>query len=186
MNQEIPSEIEVYAMPERSLVCMESVGQLIGGREIQLQYIAWITSMLRLEHDIALSPDSVNQLMDEIISDWSLYSGRQGRFFLAYIGKIVGGMAGIKHVSKDVCELKRLYVSPLYRRVGLGKSLVERLLATARILGYSKIRLETLDYMVEAVRLYESLGFVRTPEFTGAEGRAYGIQEHEIYFALNL
>ena len=64
--------------------------------------------------------------------------------------------------------------------------MVERLLATARILGYSEIRLETLDFMVEAIRLYESLGFVRTPEFTGSEGRGYGIQEHEIYFALNL
>jgi GNAT superfamily N-acetyltransferase len=173
-------------MPERSLVCIESVGQLSGGKEIQLEYIAWIDSMLKLEHNIILSTDSINQLMDEIISDWSLYSGRQGRFFLAYVGKNVGGMAGIKHVSKDVCELKRLYVSPLYRRVGLGRSLVERLIAAARILGYSKIRLETLDFMVEAIRLYESLGFVRTPEFTGAEGRGYGIQEHEIYFAMDL
>jgi GNAT superfamily N-acetyltransferase len=186
MNQEIPSEIEVYAMPERSLVCMESVGQLSGCREIQLEYIAWINSMLKLEYNINLSTDSVNQLMDEIISDWPLYSGHLGKFFLAYIGKSVGGMAGIKHVSKDVCELKRLYVSPLYRRAGLGGSLVARLLAAARILGYSKIRLETLDFMVEAIRLYESLGFVRTPEFAGAEGRGYGIQEHEIYFALEL
>jgi GNAT superfamily N-acetyltransferase len=186
MNQDIPSEIEVYAMPERSLVCMESIGQLSGGREIQLEYIAWIASMLKLEHDIALSSDSLNQLTDEIISDWPLYSGHLGRFILAYVGKNVGGMAGIKHVSKDVCELKRLYVSPLYRRVGLGKSLVEQLLAAARILGYKKIRLETLDFMVEAIRLYKSLGFVRTPEFTGAEGRGYGIQEHEIYFAMDL
>lgn len=78
---------------------------------------------------------------------------------MAYIGNSVGGMAGIKHVSRNVCELKRLYVSPLYRRVGLGRSLVERLLAAARILGYSKIRLETLDFMEAAIRLYESLGF---------------------------
>ena len=173
-------------MPERNLVCIESVGQLSGCREIQLEYIVWINSMLKLEHDINLSTDSVNKLMGDIISDWPLYSGRLGKFFLAYIGKSVGGMAGIKHVSKDVCELKRLYVSPLYRRVGLGKSLVEQLLSAARILGYSKIRLETLDFMVEAIRLYESHGFVRTPEFTGAEGRGYGIQKHEIYFAMDL
>jgi ribosomal protein S18 acetylase RimI-like enzyme len=165
---------------------MESVGQLSGGREIQLEYIAWIISMLKLEHGIVLSTDSVNQLKDEIISDWPLYSGRQGRFILACIGKNVCGMAGIKHVSKDVCELKRLYVSPLYRRVGLGKSLVERLLSAARILGYSKVRLETLDFMEAAIRLYESLGFVRTPEFTGTEGRGYGIHDHEIYFSMDL
>lgn len=173
-------------MPERTLVCIESVGQLIGCREIQLEYIAWIVSMLKREHGISLPADSINGLMDETISNWPLYSGRLGRFFLAYIGKSVVGMAGIKYVSRDVCELKRLYVLPLYRRVGLGRSLVERLLAAARILGYGKVRLETLDFMPEAIRLYESLGFVRTPEFEGTEGRSYYIQEHEIYFALDL
>jgi GNAT superfamily N-acetyltransferase len=173
-------------MPAISLVCIESVGQLSGGRQIQLEYIAWIDSMLKRKHGVNLSADSINQLMHEIMSNWPLYSGHLGRFFLAYNGKNVGGMAGIKYVSRDVCELKRLYVSPLYRRVGLGRSLVERLLAAARILGYSQVRLETLDFMLDAIRLYESLGFVRTPEFKGAEGHGYGIQEHEIYFALDL
>jgi GNAT superfamily N-acetyltransferase len=142
--------------------------------------------MLKRKHGISLTVDSINQLMDEVMTDWPLYSGHQGRFFLAYIGKSVGGMAGIKYVSRNVCELKRLYVSPLHRRVGLGRSLIERLLSGARILGYSKVRLETLDFMEAAIRLYESLGFVRIPEFEGTEGRAYGIQEHEIYFSIDL
>ena len=173
-------------MPERTLVCIESVCQLSGCREIQLEYIAWIDSMLKREHGISLSADSINGLMDEITSNWPLYSGHLGRFLLAYVGKSVVGMAGIKYVSRDVCELKRLYVLPLCRGVGIGRSLVEQLLAAARILGYSKVRLETLDFMPEATRLYESLGFARTPEFEGTEGRSYYIQEHEIYFALDL
>jgi GNAT superfamily N-acetyltransferase len=173
-------------MPERNLVCIESVGQLIGCREIQLEYISWIVSMLKREHGISLPADSINGLMDETTSNWPLYSGRLGRFILAYIGKSVVGMAGIKYVSRDVCELKRLYVLPHNRRDGLGKLLVERLIAAARILGYGKVRLETLDFMSEAISLYESLGFVRTSEFEGTEGRSYCIQEHEIYFALDL
>jgi putative acetyltransferase len=146
-------------MPKRRLVHIECIGHICDCEDIQLEYIAWIDSMLKREHAISLSANDLRQLMDEVMSDWPLYSGRLGRFFLAYIGNSVGGMAGIKHVSRDVCELKRLYVSPLYRRVGLGRSLVERLLAAARILGYSKIRLETLDFMEAAIRLYESLGF---------------------------
>ena len=173
-------------MPERNLVRIERLVDIVETREIQLEYIAWIDSMLKREHGISLTADSINQLMDEVMTDWPLYSGHQGRFFLAYIGKSVGGMAGIKYVSRNVCELKRLYVSPLHRRVGLGRSLVERLLSEARILGYSKVRLETLDFMEAAIRLYESLGFVRSPEFEGTEGRGYGIQEHEVYFSIDL
>jgi ribosomal protein S18 acetylase RimI-like enzyme len=173
-------------MPERSLVRIERLAHIAESKEIQLEYIAWIVLMLKRKHGISLTADSINQLMDEVRTDWPLYSGHQGRFFLAYIGKSVGGMAGIKYVSRNVCELKRLYVSPLHRRVGLGRSLVERLLSEARILGYSKVRLETLGFMEAAIRLYESLGFVRTPEFEGTEGRGYGIQEHEIYFSIDL
>jgi GNAT superfamily N-acetyltransferase len=173
-------------MPERNLVRIERLGQIAETREIQLEYIAWIDSMLKRKHGISLTADSINQLMDEVMTDWPFYSGHQGRFFLAYIGKSVGGMAGIKYVSRNVCELKRLYVLPLHRRVGLGRSLVERLLSEARILGYSKVRLETLDFMEAAIRLYESLGFVRTSEFEGTEGRDYGIQEHEIYLSIDI
>jgi GNAT superfamily N-acetyltransferase len=176
----------VYEMPERRLVRVERLEHIAESKEIQFEYIAWIDSMLKCKHGIRLTANSINQLMDEIITDWPLYSGRHGRFILAYIGKSVGGMAGIKYVSRDVCELKRLYVSPRHRRAGLGRSLVERLLLGARILGYSKVRLETLDFMEAAIRLYESLGFVRTPEFEGTEGRGYGIQDHEIYYSIDL
>jgi GNAT superfamily N-acetyltransferase len=186
MKQAIPSKSEVYEIPQRRLVCIESVDQLSGCKEIQLEYTKWIVLMLKREHGIILSSDNINLLMDEVRFNWPLYSGCLGRFFLAYIGKSIGGMAGIKYFSADVCELKRLYVSPLHRRVGLGRNLVERLLAAARILGYGQVRLETLDFMQEAIQLYESLGFVRSPEFVGTEGRGYCIQEHEIYFLLDL
>ena len=186
MKQAIPSKTEVYKLPQRRLVCIDSVDQLSCCKEIQLEYTKWIASMLKREHDISLSSDNINLLMDEIRFNWPLYSGSLGRFFLAYIGKSPGGMAGIKYISTDVCELKRLYVSPMHRRVGLGRNLVERLLAAAHILGYRQVRLETLDFMLEAIQLYESLGFVRSPEFAGTEGRGYCIQEHEIYFLLDL
>jgi putative acetyltransferase len=175
-----------YSMPVRRLVRVEGFDHVIGFREIQLEYISWLDLMLNREHGISLTADSTDQLMAEITSNWPLYSGCLGSFFLAYIGENVGGMAGIKYVSKEICELKRLYVSPHYRRVGIGSSLVERLLIVARKLGYSWVRLETLDFMEAAIRLYESYGFVRAPEYEGTEGRGYGIHDHEIYFSKGL
>lgn len=176
----------IFAMPNTHLLCIEYVDRIRCSKAIQLEYVAWIDSMLKCKHGISLTADSINQLLDEIMNNWPLYSGHQGRFFFAYNDKSAVGMAGIKFVSRNVCELKRLYVSPNHRRIGLGRALVERLLFEARILGYSRIRLETLDFMEAAIRLYESLGFVRTHEFEGTEGRGYDIHDHEIYFALDL
>ncbi|OJK04572.1 hypothetical protein ASPACDRAFT_56038 [Aspergillus aculeatus ATCC 16872] len=58
------------------------------------------------------------------------------------------------------CEMKRLYVSPEARRMGLGKALVEAVVQRARELGYQAMRLDTLRSMEGPLRLYRAAGFV--------------------------
>jgi len=56
-------------------------------------------------------------------------------------------------------EMKRLYVRPAFRKYGIGKKLVEQLIAIAVTAGYRTMRLDTLKKLLPAIRLYESLGF---------------------------
>jgi GNAT superfamily N-acetyltransferase len=70
------------------------------------------------------------------------------------------GCVGLRPLAADgCCEMKRLYVAPSRRRHGLGRALVEAILAEARRIGYREIRLDTLPNMVEALQLYEKEGF---------------------------
>ena len=56
-------------------------------------------------------------------------------------------------------EVKRLYVQPAHRGGGWGRRLAETLMADARAIGYTELKLDTLDWMADARRLYAGLGF---------------------------
>jgi len=76
------------------------------------------------------------------------------------------GMIGLKPLAPDIAEIKRLYVVPEARGLGLGKLLAERAIAEARAKRYARVRLDThRPSMGAAIALYRSLGFSETPPY---------------------
>ncbi len=69
------------------------------------------------------------------------------------------GCAGVRRLDDNYCELKRMYVKPGNRGLGIGRLLLDQCLVHARGLGYSAIRLDTLPSMQAALRMYREAGF---------------------------
>lgn len=83
-------------------------------------------------------------------------------YLVATIAEEIVGGSGIAafNGSKEVCELRKLFLLPKSRGLGLGKKLTEDCLAFAKSKGYVNCYLDTLKSMTSAISLYEKLGFI--------------------------
>jgi putative acetyltransferase len=93
------------------------------------------------------------------------YSPPGGVLLLAVEETTTLGCVALRQVGEGVCEMKRLYVRPQGRGRGIGRALAVEVISEANRLGYTTMRLDTLDWLVEAIHLYESLGFKRIPAY---------------------
>ena len=107
------------------------------------------------------------------------YIEPRGALLIATIDGIPAGCCALRPIDNvdyaNACEMKRLFVRPEFRRLGLGRHLAEGIMELARIAGYDCLLLDTLDDMETARALYQELGFEEIPPyyFNPIEGAHY-------------
>jgi putative acetyltransferase len=125
-----------------------SAGDIAEARRLLEQYEASLDVDLRyqgFEEELAGLPGA--------------YAPPRGRLLLAVDGSAPAGCVALRPLGDDVCEMKRLYVSPAARGRRVGRLLAETVIREARLIGYCRMRLDTLPSMKEALALYRALGF---------------------------
>ena len=93
------------------------------------------------------------------------YATPHGCLLLASVDGRAAGCAALRPHGAGSGEMKRLYVRPEFQGQGIGRSLAKAVIEQARVIGYGSLLLDTLPSMAGALRLYESLGFVRRPAY---------------------
>ena len=92
------------------------------------------------------------------------YAPPSGRLLLADVDGNTRGCIALRPLASasggPIGEVKRLYVQPAARGIGLGLRLARTLIAEARAIGYRELKLDTLERMREAQALYAHLGFL--------------------------
>lgn len=87
------------------------------------------------------------------------YVAPRGGLWLAAHDDVGVGCVALRPLDASTAEVKRMFVDEAWRGRGVGRALMETVVAAARARGYATLRLGTLDDMKVAQRLYESLGF---------------------------
>jgi GNAT superfamily N-acetyltransferase len=89
----------------------------------------------------------------------------EGAFLVAYLDDLAVGCGALRRLDETTAELKRMYVNPSVRGRGIGRALLDALEGEARVLGVTRIVLETGTRLVPAIKIYEAMGYVRIPLF---------------------
>jgi putative acetyltransferase len=132
-----------------NLVQVESAAQVEEARALFQEYAGWLGLNLcfqNFEGELAELPGK--------------YAPPEGRLLLAMDDERLAGCVALRKLDQESCEMKRLYVRPEWRGVGLGRRLAETIIEEARAAGYKRMLLDTLpSQMKEALRMYRSMGF---------------------------
>ena len=147
----------------------ENEQDFLDAKALILEYVTWL--------NVDLSFQNFDQ---EMATLKEMYSKPTGALFLAMSNNKAIGVVGLRKFSDKECEIKRMFVQPNNRGLGIGKLLITNCIATAKVLKYDTLKLDTINLMKSAIKLYKENGFKEIPAYR------FNPDAGARYFELNL
>lgn len=125
------------------------------------EYRAWLVNHWReTQSDDRILQIGLGYLDSEIETLPGAYVPPRGALALATKRGAPAGCGALRPVDDTTGEVKRIFVRPAARGVGVGHRIARALLRRAKALGYARVVLDTLPTMTNAAELYRKVGFI--------------------------
>ncbi len=148
------------------------------------EYLEWLNDRLRREYGIEFD---VEAMVQSDLSDPCKFHPPRGRFYLAQYRSDIAGVGCLKKLEEGVGEIQRMYVPPNFRRKGVGRVILNRLIKEARSIGYRRLRLESLEFLEAAHSLYRSAGFHEIDRYADNSMKSYQDAENlDKYYSITV
>lgn len=136
-----------------------SLADLDAVRNLVRSFIAWHRE--RHVQDLALIDSYFDPAAfdDELAGLPGNYTAPHGCLLLASLNGEPAGCVALRSIDNDLCEMKRMFVYSHFHGKGVGTALGQRIIESARQLGYRGMRLDTSIRQAEAIALYKRFGF---------------------------
>jgi GNAT superfamily N-acetyltransferase len=136
---------------------VKTAADIAAMQELIREYTTWAFKLEAKSHEAPTFAD----LEEELATLPGEFAAPDGRLLLAKCDGKPAGCIALKRHDSTTCELKRFYVRPGFRGLGIGKSLVQQLLDEARRSGYRRMVLDSHHTMKKAHDIYVAFGFKR-------------------------
>lgn len=144
----------------------ELPNDLAAVERLWFEYLTWGNDELEARYGFRLP---VQEAVGHDLVTIAKFGPPDGRLLLTFDGAVAVGTACLRRIGPDTAEIKRMYVQPSHRGTGLGRALLEQLIAAAREAGYVHLRLDSPDFMTAAHSLYRLNGFATIEPYAESE-----------------
>lgn len=117
-----------------------------------------IISSVLAEYHLGWEPSGADK---DVLEVEEYYLSGGGEFWVIEQDNQLVGTAAYYPVQRGekAVEIRKMYLLPTVRRLGLGKYLLEQLERAIALRGFKQIWVETASILIEAVKLYESSNY---------------------------
>jgi GNAT superfamily N-acetyltransferase len=126
-------------------------------RQLWTAYLTWGNDSMQKLYGV--HPHNPKETVEQDIKMIAKFQPPNGRLMLAFIENNACGIGCLKSINAETGEIKRMYVDPSFRKIGAGIAILQALINAAKVMGYKKVRLDSIKFMEAAHSLYRSVGF---------------------------